>query len=171
MRTNPQAYAKRLEAVKASYRGKLRILADGTRLETQEGVRAVDEAIRALRSQRPLGALELSTCLGASAAEHVRDLGPKGLMSHSGSKGESFEHRLLRYAPNASAFAENIAFGPASASEVVMDLLIDDGVPGRGHRHNLLDPSFQEMGVACGPHATFRSMCVMDFASGAPTRR
>jgi hypothetical protein len=55
---------------------------------------------------------------------------------------------------------------------VVVSLLVDDGVHGRGHRHNLLDPAIRFAGAACGPHQRYRTMCVMDhagsFAAGAP---
>jgi uncharacterized protein YkwD len=60
--------------------------------------------------------------------------------------------------------AENMAFGENPARQVVIQLLVDDGVPDRGHRATILDPSYRVAGAACGPHARYRQMCVIDFA-------
>jgi len=49
--------------------------------------------------------------------------------------------------------------------QIVISLLIDDGVADRGHRQTLLDPEFRVLGAALGTHASYRSMCVLTFAS------
>jgi uncharacterized protein YkwD len=45
-----------------------------------------------------------------------------------------------------------------------LQLLVDDGVSDRGHRRNLLDPRWHYVGVACGSHYRYQTMCVLDFA-------
>ena len=45
-----------------------------------------------------------------------------------------------------------------------MQLIIDDGVPDRGHRRILFSPAYTQVGVGCGPHPEWRRMCVLDFA-------
>jgi uncharacterized protein YkwD len=52
----------------------------------------------------------------------------------------------------------------------MIELLIDDGVKGRGHRMNLLDPAARFLGVGCGPHSICGTMCVLDFAIDFPER-
>jgi hypothetical protein len=47
---------------------------------------------------------------------------------------------------------------------IVASMLIDDGVPSRGHRQNLLDARFKVIGVAIGPHPSYGHMCVIDLA-------
>ena len=67
----------------------------------------------------------------------------------------------VRLMPGAT---ENIAFGDNQARQVVIQLLVDDGVPGRGHRDNILDGRWGAEGAACGPHRDYRQICVMDYA-------
>jgi hypothetical protein len=61
--------------------------------------------------------------------------------------------------------AENISYGHDDPFSIVAQLLVDDGVPSRGHRKNLLTPSFQRVGVAVGPHAKYGKMCTQNFAN------
>ena len=53
----------------------------------------------------------------------------------------------------------------ADALPIVLALLIDDGVPCRGHRKNILWKEARCAGVAFREHATMRHICVQDFAS------
>jgi len=57
-----------------------------------------------------------------------------------------------------------IDYGTDDAFKIVSDLIIDDGVPNRGHRHALFTPEFKLVGIACGAHPKIRSMCVLNFA-------
>ena len=70
------------------------------------------------------------------------------------------------------SYSENVDYGPfLTGRDVVVDLLVDDGVPDRGHRRNIFDASAHVVGIACGPHPKLRSMCVIDQANGYRTRR
>ena len=55
---------------------------------------------------------------------------------------------------------ENCSYGKETAVGIVMQLFIDDGVPSRGHRTNLMNADFREVGIFAGPHKEFRIMCV-----------
>lgn len=43
--------------------------------------------------------------------------------------------------------------------------MVDDGIPSRGHRKNLLSNNFLGIGVYTGPHATYETMTDLVFAT------
>ena len=47
---------------------------------------------------------------------------------------------------------------------MIIRLIINDGVPSRGHRENLFLAGFHFVGVACGDHAKYGIFCVIDYA-------
>ena len=59
--------------------------------------------------------------------------------------------------------AENCSYGYEDAMDIVITLLIDDGVKSVGHRKNILNKSFNSTGVSIQPHKDYRSNCVIDF--------
>jgi uncharacterized protein YkwD len=133
-------------------------------LLTEEGVPALDEAIRFLREAKPLPALQASKGMFMAAKDHAKDIGPTGQTGHKGSDGSMVENRVNRYGSWALSIGENIAYDKGRPREVVIGWIIDDGVPNRGHRKYLFDPSFQFTGVATGAHATFGTLYVITFA-------
>ena len=166
MRANPAAYAAHVEARLPYYEKNVLRLPGLQPIRTTEGKAAAEEAIAALKRSKPLPPLEPAYGLALAARDHARDIGPKGLVSHEGSGGTTtLEQRVSRYATRYDYIGENISFGPERPRDVVLDLLIDDNVPDRGHRKLLLDPKFRFVGIACGNHAIYRTMCVIDLAA------
>jgi uncharacterized protein YkwD len=162
-RTHPKRYAGFLVEMRQHFNGNRYQRPGQPILITHEGVSAVNEAIGFLRSTEPLPALELSRGLSLAAQAHVEDQ-QDGAMGHTGSDGSQPWERMNRYGTWQGEVAENIAYGGHSARAAVSQLIIDDGVPDRGHRDNIFNPEYRFVGVACGPHARFERMCVMDFA-------
>jgi uncharacterized protein YkwD len=58
---------------------------------------------------------------------------------------------------------ENCSYGYDQAIDIVISLLIDEGVPDMGHRKNTLNDQFNSVGVAIRPHKEYRVNCVIDF--------
>lgn len=164
-RTNPVEYAKVLVAMRRHYRGDRYAPPGAVPLVTREGVAALDEAIAFLRATRPVPPLVPSGGLTHAARDHVADTGPAGLYGHVGSDGSKVDERVSRYGVWSGALGENIQYGGATAREVVANLIIDDGVPGRGHRALIFNPVYRWVGIASGPHAAISPMTVCDYAT------
>lgn len=165
-RTAPGEYASLLEQYKKYYDKKLVRLPGETPILTKEGVGAAIEAIRFLRSVKPLPPLNPSKGMSSGANDHVKDQGTSGSSQHRGSDGSQPWDRVNRYGTWEKSIGENIALGSNKARDIVLSLMIDDGVPGRGHRKNIFNPDFRVIGVACGHHATYGIVCVITFAGG-----
>ncbi len=166
-RANPSSYVTILEERRKYFVGNLLKIPGEPDLLTSEGVAALDEAVEQIRSMRvALSPVVLSDGLCHAAADHVVDTGGIGITSHTGTDGSSFTKRIARYGTTSGAVSEVIDYGARDAAEVILDLLVDDGVANRGHRKSVLDPRWHYVGIACGPHSVLRTMCVIDFAAG-----
>ena len=165
LRTDPAAYAASyLEPLRRYYRGNLLQYPGEIAIQTTEGARALDECIRVLKATPGVSTLAPRKGLCLAARDQARDQARSGRTGHTGGDGSTVPDRLNRYGKWSLAAGENIDYGNAAARRIVISFLVDDGVPSRGHRGNLLDPSFHLVGVAVGPHPTYGSMCVLDFA-------
>lgn len=106
--------------------------------------------------------------LSRGAGDHVNDVGAIGATGHYGSDGSTPLDRISRYGtvPANNIAGENISYSSLNnARWHVMQLVIDDGVPNRGHRQVLLQPAYRLTGVTCGTHVVFESMCNITYAS------
>jgi uncharacterized protein YkwD len=95
----------------------------------------------------------------------VRDTGSRGLTGHRGADGSNLSQRIERYGRWSGHVGENIVYGPSGARDAIFEQLLDFGILDRGHRRTLLNPVWRYVGIACGPHTLYRTMCVLDFAS------
>jgi hypothetical protein len=127
---------------------------------------ATREAVDFLRKTQPLAPLAWSDGISRAAMSHVEDTGARGSVGHSGSRGQSPWQRMARFGQWSGSAAENISYGVRDARSIVISLIIDEGVPSRGHRRNIFGSGFRVAGVATGGHAKYGIMCVMDFAGG-----
>lgn len=168
-RSDPDAYIRYLEHYRSLFKEKTYVQ-PGTNLliRTEEGRPAIDEAMTFLRRQRPLPPLRWTEGLARSGAELVRTQSRNKETGH-GSGTMSMSRRIKRNGHWTIAIGEAITYGPYVADrgrDVIAQLLVDDGVPSRGHRKTLYDPDFRLAGVTCGPHPLFEVACVLDFAGG-----
>jgi uncharacterized protein YkwD len=166
LRSDPGAYARHyLEPLLPLYKGKLLHYPGDVPIVTREGAAAVREAIKALKEVSPVPLLSPDIRLTKAARDHQRDQSAGGRTGHTGSDGSTAQERIKRYGEWNISMGENIFYGDPDARSVVLHLVIDDGIPGRGHRKNFLNSSFHLAGVAVGPHPGWRNVCVIDFAN------
>jgi len=168
-RQNPALYATFVQELRGRMNGNVLFLPGHTRIRTKEGTGAVEEAIRFLQSAQPLPALTNSPGMSRAAADHCADQANGGF-GHAGSDRSHAGQRIARYGSFSGGWGENISYGKSTARDVVIALIIDDGLPGRKHRKNIFNPSYNFAGAAFGPHARFGTMCSMDFAVGYAER-
>jgi uncharacterized protein YkwD len=131
---------------------------------------AFSEALDFLARQPPLPPLRPNPALAAAAAAHAGAQGRTRQVGHVSPDGATLGERLHAHGVWAGLAAEDISYGHADPREVVRQLIVDAGVPGRGHRANIFDRNYSEAGVSCGGHRGYGAMCVIDFA-GAVVRR
>lgn len=164
LRTQPQQYADIIASERSYYHDRIFQKPGEIRIQLKEGVAALDEAVEFLRNQQPRGPLQLSSGLCLGANDHVLDQSKSGKTGHKGADGSFVRERIDRYG-HSNGCGENLAYGPKTARDIVVQLVIDDGVPDRGHRTNFFVADWHFFGSACGPHAAFRTMCAIAMAS------
>lgn len=163
LRADPGAYADHLREYRRRIRGKVVFDADDNVVEmSNEGVRAVDEAIAALDRSLPVGRLQSGNVLAAAAADHAAWQASSGEIGHQ-ARGQGPGERVM--ARGGGRFvSEVISYGQKTPQDVVRQLVVDDGVPSRGHRHLLLANEYRFAGVGCDSHPRWRTMCAIKLA-------
>ncbi|MDZ4757284.1 MAG: hypothetical protein SGJ10_03975 [Bacteroidota bacterium] len=174
LRTNPSNYVKELEPMLVSaikdqkeygngskrysltyttktLNGKKAKTVDTTWFsEYGEMVKALNTLIDDLKKLKPMrvlkpdsGIYNATKYFGADQKKHNWNL------LHTGSDGSSPSERIMRFSPKMKDGNENIAGAlPNQAPRAfVMQLLIADGIPGYGHRYNIINPKWTY--VAC----------------------
>ena len=165
VRTDPQKYAQLyLQPELQYYDGKTYRKPGQIAMITSEGKEAVEECIAALSKMAKGSALSPELGLSRAAKDHADDQGRTGQTGHTGSDGSDFISRIQRYGGGYLSVGENIAYGDDVARDIVIRLLIDDGLPSRGHRTNIMNPQYTKTGIAVGSHPRYGSMCVIDLA-------
>ena len=86
--------------------------------------------------------MTMNPVLTWAAQAHSADWAAHGTMSHTGSDGSSPGDRLTRAGYLWSAYGENVAYGYATAEQVMAGWMASPG-----HRANILTCSFKEIGV------------------------
>ena len=54
-------------------------------------------------------------------------------------------------------------YGETDPKKVIIQLVIDDGVPDRGHRLSIFNAGFKRVGICSGSHDMFVIQTVLDY--------
>lgn len=162
-RSNPALYAQLyLEPRIKKFSGKIY---DGNFM-TNEGVNAVNDCISVMKKTKTLALLIPERGLSLAAQKHSSTQGETDQTGHTGVDGSTPFTRIQKYGTYKAA-GENISYGSKSGRDIVVQLLIDDGVPSRGHRKNILSKDFSSTGVGYSKqHKLYGSVCVITYAGG-----
>ena len=164
LRKNPKCYIKKLENSLNFYQNNILFKDNEIPIPTYEGVEAVKEAINFLKTQEPVPELIYSKDISLSCKDLVKDIGPKGLISHEGTEIKTIYNRLEKYCEWDGAIAENLDFGFKIPENIIMNLIIDDGDENRYQRQNLFFPEFKYVGIGVGPHRDYGICVVIEYA-------
>jgi uncharacterized protein YkwD len=101
------------------------------------------ELINEERQKNGLHVVSFSPDLSHLARTHSQDMASRGRISHSSSDGRSYMERLVEEGFYFVAIGENVAFSPGYMPELIHQELMKSP----GHRKNILDPKFDQVGI------------------------
>lgn len=112
----------------------------------QDEYDAALELIAELEKSPSLRILEPRECVAKAASLHGQDCKRRGFFDHTGSDGSDPWTRIERLCPTLTGSENGAGNASVHPRGPVMSLLIDSGIPGRGHRVNLLNPEWKYIG-------------------------
>ncbi len=134
LRSNPAGYVQYVEAYVRNEKAN-----NGFPIDQN----IVDELIRELKATPTLSTLSPTACIYDAAKKHGEDLIKMGSIGHVGSDGAWPWDRVKRACSQMTDGNENLVGGPDQVRASVIILLIDEGIPNRGHRKTLLNPKWK----------------------------
>lgn len=146
------------------------------RLAAESAAKKDNGAYAQLMKTRRVNALVLEPRLTKAAVEYAKFLAARNRFGHNERGTPS--SRMAGEGYSGSALGENIACGsfpgmnaeetPSEAAVIfVKQWIIDAGIPGAGHRKNILSPLFTQTGIGFGnnPKSSYVNYMVQDFGS------
>ena len=122
---------------------------------------AYKEAIEFLKNQKPINIIEYDEEASKVAQDYSKFL--------SNSKEDQvedesqIEQRVEKYLEYDYSISENIDFGGSTGIEVIVNLLVDDGIKNRTHRDNLFSDKYEYYGVGVFEHPEYDYCTVIDY--------
>jgi len=170
LRSNPKSYLKYIEPMLADAKKTLKTFGKGSRnysltytvstvggretkkvdttwhYTNEEEVKALTTLVNDLKKLKKLPILKPDSGIYNAAQKHARDQDEHDWkLLHTGSDGSSPWDRIKQFSPSMYFGNENIAGRGgvvATPRDFVIQLLVDSGIPGYGHRYNMLDPQW-----------------------------
>jgi hypothetical protein len=105
--------------------------------------RKLFELINKERQKQGLHVVSFSPDLSHLARTHSQDMASRGRISHSSTDGRSYMERLVEEGFYFIAIGENVALSPGYMPELIHQALMES----QGHRENILDPKFDQVGI------------------------
>ena len=164
IRKYPTCYIPQLEEWSKKFKENTLHLSNEFPLRTFDGLKAVEEAITFLKSQKPLPELKYNEELSKAAREHAHDIGTNGLTGHEGSRESSLPERIEKFINWDGACAENLDFGFKNPENIILNLIVDDGSPDRSQRSNLFNANYKYVGIGCSEHRDYHYCSVFVYA-------
>ena len=159
LRRDPSGYSYKVLKYKDYFEGKvLRIPGNKAGIQTEEGPEAYDEAIQFLRNAKPVDEMTPSKGLFYIASDFlaaVQKEDPNNL------NNIDMDSIISRHGSFVGNFSRSMEFGGATPEQVIVNLVVSDGDKTRGQRDALLNNNLKKVGVASGPHDTYRNASII----------
>lgn len=104
------------------------------------------ELVNQERDAAGVAPLAFNAQLSAAAQGHSQDMADNNFIEHTGSDGSSPSDRAQQAGYPSSFVGENIAAGQ-SIPEDAMSSWMNETPPNDGHRQNILNPDYREIGI------------------------
>jgi uncharacterized protein YkwD len=104
--------------------------------------------------------LKINEQLDLAADQHTLDQASMNKMSHTGSNGSNMGDRIKNAGYVFSSAGENVAYGFGDAAAVMSGWMNSEG-----HRQNILNPNYKEIGIGYAQGADGRPYWTQDFGA------
>ncbi len=134
----------------------------------EENVKALNSLIRDLKRSKKLSVLQPDSGIYRAAKSYAADQhAHEWTLMHTGSDGSNPWDRISQFSPSMSDGNENIAMmsGTPAVRDIVILLLVDAGIPGYGHRYNMLDPHWTHAGCTAENYKSMNYWWLQEFGA------
>ena len=94
----------------------------------------------------------------------LTDLMENDKLGHRGKNGSDLSARMAKFGSFGNINAENISYYAQDPRQIVLMMIVDDGVKSRSHRKNIFSSVLTVVGIAFGKGNVGQGLCVVDFA-------
>ena len=166
LRNNPKSYIPLIEEEMKSLKKNniLKRKNSNLQIQTMEGKEAYKDAISFLEHQKSLPPLKKESRLGSAAMDLVKDIGGRGVVSHRDKYGQYVSERIEKYCEWNTSASEVIEVSSKNPQDILISLLVDDGMRNRPDRKILFQDDYNFIGIGCGPHTEYEIVTVIVFA-------
>ena len=168
LRQNPKSYIPLIEAQMKMVKNNnvLRKKDSDLQIQTLEGKAAYENAISFLQTQKEVNPLTKEIKLSYAAQDLAKDIGERGVVTHQDRDGHYVSDRIEKYCEWDYCANEVIEVSSKNVTDILISLLVDDGIRDKLNRRALFQNVYNYVGIACEPHTEYDIVTVLVFAGG-----
>ena len=165
LRKNPKSYIPLIELEMKSLKKNniLKKRDSNLQIQTVEGKDAYIEAINFLQNQEGVPPVKEESRLNSAALDLVKDIGTRGVVSHQDQYGQYVSERIEKYCEWDYSASEVIEVSSKNPKDILISLIVDDGLKNRPDRMTLFNPAYNYVGISCGMHSEYEIVTVIVF--------
>ena len=168
LRQNPKSYIPLIEAQMKTIKKNnvLKKKDSDLQIQTLEGKAAYENAISFLQAQKEVNPLTKEIKLSYAAQDLAKDIGERGVVTHQDKYGHYVSDRIEKYCEWDYCANEVIEVSSKNVADILISLLVDDGIRDKLNRRALFQNVYNYVGIACEPHTEYDIVTVLVFAGG-----